>query len=237
MKLSSREHLIIIDNSAEDKQLTNYFNQFNYDVVQQLDFSFLDKQINVPLAMLIHGSFIQNDPSIINYLYHRHSFPLIVMSDSADEDHCVRALDAGADGFLIKPIHPRELYARIFAIIRRINQPRKELENKKMLIFDDWSIYPASRQLFNRNEELFLSVGEYDLLLTFLQHPRQVLDREFLLRVIKNSDLNLFDRRIDVQISRLRQKIEVDAKKPVLIKTVRNGGYLFTAEVLSSSAE
>ena len=69
------------------------------------------------------------------------------------------------------------------------------------------------------------------MLLTFVQQPLQVLDREQLLLTTKNSDLNPFDRRIDVQISRLRQKIEIDAKKPILIKTIRNGGYMFTAEV------
>lgn len=83
----------------------------------------------------------------------------------------------------------------------------------------------------NTNEELSLSAGEYDLLLTFVQQPQRVLDRELLLHITKNSDLNPFDRRIDVQISRLRQKIEVDAKNPTLIKTIRNGGYMFTAQV------
>ena len=94
------------------------------------------------------------------------------------------------------------------------------------------AFYPASRQVFDeQNQELQLSVGEYDLLYTFVQQPQRVLDREFLLQVTKNSDLNPFDRRIDVQISRLRQKIEVDTKQPDLIKTIRNGGYMFTAPV------
>lgn len=106
-------------------------------------------------------------------------------------------------------------------------------QEKEILVFVNWRLYPASRRVFNNenDQELVLSAGEYDLLLTFVQQPQRVLDREHLLQITKNSDLNPFDRRIDVQISRLRQKIEIDAKKPVLIKTIRNGGYMFTAPV------
>ena len=83
------------------------------------------------------------------------------------------------------------------------------------------------------DKELCLSAGEYELLLIFLQNPQKILDREFLLHLTKNDDLSPLDRRIDVQISRLRQKIESDVKKPSLIKTIRNEGYIFTAFVTS----
>ena len=141
----------------------------------------------------------------------------------------------GADDFVIKPLYPRELHARIGAISRRVTRAQqKNSVGKEVLMFTNWRLYPASRQIFGENnQELQLSAGEYDLLFAFVHQPQRVLDREFLLQVTKNSDLNPFDRRIDVQISRLRQKIELDKKKPALIKTIRNGGYIFTPRVVS----
>ena len=125
------------------------------------------------------------------------------------------------------------MHARLSAL-RRVNALQDTEQEKEILLFANWRLYPASRQIFSKsNQELQLSAGEYDLLLAFVRQPQSVLGREFLLQITKNSDLNPFDRRIDVQISRLRQKIETDAKKPALIKTIRNGGYLFTARVLS----
>ncbi|OCH97356.1 DNA-binding response regulator [Legionella jamestowniensis] len=236
--MSHRKYLLIIDDAPLDEQLVDYFAKFDFNIIQQPDFTQLNKGISPPpAALLINWSLIQkNDESIINKLYHRYTVPLLVISDNVDEDICVHMLEIGADDFLVKPIHPRELHARISAISRRVQRAAKEMEQEKeMLLFANWRLYPASRQVFDSNthEELQLSAGEYDLLLAFVRQPQRVLGREFLLQLTKNSDLTPFDRRIDVQISRLRQKIETDAKKPALIKTIRNGGYLFTARVLS----
>lgn len=233
--LSHRKYLLIIDDAPRDEQLVEYFAKFDYQIVQQPDLSQLGKETEPPAALLINWSLIQADSSIINNLYHHYPVPLVVISDTADENICVRMLETGADDFLIKPLHPRELHARISAITRRVQRATQEVEQEKeVLIFADWRLYPASRQIFGSdNQELQLSAGEYDLLLAFVRQPQQVLGREFLLQITKNSDLTPFDRRIDVQISRLRQKIETDTKKPALIKTIRNGGYLFTAHVLS----
>lgn len=231
-----RKYLLIFDDAPVSEQLIEYFSKFDYDVVQYADLSQLSKMVEPPAALLIKWSLIENEPSVIDNLYHRYTVPLIVLSDSKDENTCVRTLEAGADDFLVKPIHPRELHARISAISRRVLRSQKEAEQEKeVLLFANWRLYPASRQVFDdqTGDELQLSAGEYDLLLAFAKQPQKVLGREFLLQLTKNSDLTPFDRRIDVQISRLRQKIETDAKKPALIKTIRNGGYLFTARVLS----
>ncbi|ASQ47125.1 winged helix-turn-helix domain-containing protein [Legionella clemsonensis] len=232
-----RKYLLIIDDAPLDEQLVDYFAKFDFNIIQQSDFSQLDKGINPPpAALLVNWALIQKDESIISKLYHRYTVPLLVISDKVDEDVCVHMLESGADDFLVKPIHPRELHARISAISRRVQRAAKEAEQEKeVLLFANWRLYPASRQVFDSNthNELQLSAGEYDLLLAFVRQPQRVLGREFLLQLTKNSDLTPFDRRIDVQISRLRQKIETDAKKPALIKTIRNGGYLFTARVLS----
>lgn len=231
-----RKYLLIIDDASVDEQLIQYFFKFDYDIVHQKDFSSLGKEKELPAALLINWSLIQTDPSLIDTLYHRYPVPLLVISDQPNEDACVRMLEAGADDFLVKPIHPRELHARISAISRRVLRSTKESDQEKeVLLFANWRLYPASRQVLDNStrEELQLSAGEYDLLLAFVRQPQRVLGREFLLQLTKNTDLTPFDRRIDVQISRLRQKIETDAKKPALIKTIRNGGYLFTSRVLT----
>lgn len=230
------KYLLIIDEAPLDKQLIHYFAQFDYKIIQLHTLAELAKTAKQPAALLINQSVFNGNFSIINNLYHRYPAPLIVISDNHDEATCVQILEAGADDFLLKPLHPRELHARISAISRRVQRAHEDLDPKKeVLLFANWCLYPASRQIFNRttHQELLLSTGEYELLLAFIHQPQQVLDREFLLQITKNNTLNPFDRRIDVQISRLRQKIEPDAKKPALIKTIRNSGYLFTGRVLT----
>ncbi|MDI9818766.1 MULTISPECIES: response regulator transcription factor [unclassified Legionella] len=233
---SHRKYLLIIDDAPVEGQVIEYFSNFDYDLVQQSDFSLLGTESEPPAAVLINGALVQANQSIIVNLYQRYPVPLIIISDRADENMCVQMLEAGADDFLVKPLHPRELHARLSAITRRVQRATKDAElEKEVLLFANWRLYPASRQVFDdmTHEELQLSAGEYELLLAFVQQPQRVLGREYLLQLTKNSDLTPFDRRIDVQISRLRQKIETDAKKPALIKTIRNGGYLFTAHVLT----
>lgn len=233
--LSHRKYLLIIDDAPKDEKLEEYFAKFNYEIEQHADLSQLGKETEPASALLINLSLIQVELAMIGNLYLRYPVPLIVISDCENEEMCVRMLESGADDFVVKPIHPRELHARIGAIWRRVQRSIQESEQEKDVItFGRWRLYPGSRQLFDENQkEIQLSAGEYDLLLAFVRQPQRVLGREFLLQITKSSDLNPFDRRVDVQISRLRQKIEVDAKHPSLIKTIRNGGYLFTSSVVS----
>ena len=227
-------YLLFIDQSPVSEEIKRYFAQFNIAIVEQQNLHSIPIEQGIPVAILIHWSILKNELSMVHQFYTNYPVPLLVIHDHADEDACIKVLEAGADDFIIKPIYPRELHARVSAISRRVSRIQQQSESdKELLTFGNWRLDPAARRIFNieNNQELTLSAGEYDLLLTFVQQPLQVLDREQLLLTTKNSDLNPFDRRIDVQISRLRQKIEIDAKKPILIKTIRNGGYMFTAEV------
>ncbi|KTD49688.1 DNA-binding response regulator [Legionella quinlivanii] len=236
-----RKSLLFIDDALPESQMADYFNKFNFNIVSIKSLSELETTCEVPVALLISATLLEANPAKIHQIYERFNVPLIVISNQVNEKLCVNMLEAGADDFLVKPIHPRELHARIGAISRRVARANQNAEaEKEVLLFSEWRLYPASRQVFsNDHHELLLSAGEYDLLHAFVRQPQQVLGREFLLQITKHSDLHPFDRRIDVQISRLRQKIELDAKKPALIKTIRNGGYLFTApvEVLKESVE
>lgn len=233
--LSHRKYIIIIDDAPKNVQIEEYFSKYDYQVLHYNQVPKLNALAETPAAFLIHSTMLsQLKLSTINVFYQR-AVPLIVLNDKKDEEMCVKILEEGADDFLVKPIPVRELHARIGALSRRVQRSLKESDqDRDVLLFDDWKLYPASRQIFDSNQqELQLSAGEYDLLLAFVRQPQQILGREFLLQITKSSDLNPFDRRIDVQVSRLRQKIETDAKKPALIKTIRNGGYLFTAQVFT----
>ncbi|HGC5762931.1 TPA: winged helix-turn-helix domain-containing protein, partial [Legionella pneumophila] len=214
--MSQRHYLLFIDNEPVNEELKDYFEKFNLDIIQQKKLFPIHVEKGLPTAILINWSLLRTEPEAIEQFYNMYPVPLIVINNKPDEESSVAMLEAGADDFMTKPIYPRELHARIGAISRRVIRAQQKVDHgKEVLMFANWRLYPASRQVFGENnEELQLSAGEYDLLLTFVQQPQRVLDREFLLQITKNTDLVPFDRRIDVQISRLRQKIEIDKKKP-----------------------
>lgn len=165
-------------------------------------------------------------------------YPVIMLTAMGDETDRIIGLEVGADDYLPKPFNPRELVARIKAILRRTHKEHDvTVSNQKSecLYFQQWKLNILSRRLLSVEDdvEVSLSAGEYDLLCAFAQNPQRVLSRDELLDITKNRNILPFDRSIDVQISRLRHKIEEDPKKPQLIKTVRGGGYLFTASVTS----
>lgn len=165
--------------------------------------------------------------------------PIIMLTGVTDDMEKILSLEIGADDYLTKPFNARELLARIKAVLRRTNfEPTSEGQTVepdyqgKLLKFSGWTLNTASRQLFSSdNIEISLSSKAYDLLLVFLEHPQHVLSRDQLLTILCNRMAEPFDRSIDVQVSRLRQKLGDDPKDPKMIKTVRTGGYLFASPV------
>lgn len=164
--------------------------------------------------------------------------PIIMLTArSAPVDRIV-GLEMGADDYLTKPFEPRELVARIRSVLRRSEtQPAvPTLLAPRNLRFAQWQLDLGARHLIDRaGTVISLSSGEYRLLREFLQHPNHVLSRDQLLNVVSGRDNDAFDRSIDLQVSRLRQKLGDDARTPQLIKTIRNEGYLFTAAVTEGS--
>ena len=149
----------------------------------------------------------------------------------SDVDRII-GLELGADDYLAKPFNPGELLARIHAVLRRMRATDAGVKaGGHLLRFSGWVLDTRRRELTNPDGAVVdLSTGEYDLLVTFLEHPQRVLTRDQLMDAAKNRTPPGFDRAIDIQVSRLRKKIE-KAEGPDMVKTVRGAGYLFAPEV------
>lgn len=161
--------------------------------------------------------------------------PVILLSARTEELDRIIGLEVGADDYVTKPFSPRELLARIHAVLRRTNElpPGQRLRGGERVRFGDWTLHGPERQVVDRNGVVVsLSTTEYALLATFLEHPNIVLTRDQLLEKVKGRGADdVFDRSIDTQISRLRRKLEEDPRNPKLIKTSWGAGYLFASQV------
>ncbi|BCO11953.1 DNA-binding response regulator [Aeromonas hydrophila] len=162
------------------------------------------------------------------------SLPIIMLTAMGEETDRIIGLEMGADDYLAKPFNPRELLARIKAVMRRAQvepQPVAEALTRD-LRFDHWLLDINRRELVDEEGVgLSLSTAEFDLLRVFLERPQRVLSRDQLLDLARGREAVAFDRAIDTLVSRLRRKLERDPKNPELIKTIWGGGYLFAADV------
>ena len=160
--------------------------------------------------------------------------PIIMLTAIGEEMDRIIGLEIGADDYLAKPFNPRELLARMRAVLRRSDPAPvpSEAAGEEDLYFAGWSLRLARRELRGPDSGLVeLTGGEFESLCAPADHPNRLLSREQLLDLTRGRAAVPFDRAIDVQISRLRGKIEADPKNPVLIKTVRGTGYIFATEV------
>ncbi|MET0657932.1 MAG: response regulator [Steroidobacteraceae bacterium] len=158
--------------------------------------------------------------------------PIIMLTAMGEATDRVVGLELGADDYVAKPFDPRELLARIRAVLRRRDGSTSHRGAKHPLRFCGWTLDPSRYRLTSPEGGLVsLSSGEFDLLLAFAEHAQRVLTREQLLDITRGRAAEPFDRSIDVQVSRLRRKIETNPQAPELIVTVRGGGYVFTPAV------
>jgi two-component system OmpR family response regulator len=165
--------------------------------------------------------------------------PIVLLTAVSSETDRIVGLELGADDYLTKPFQPRELVARIRAILRRVHSLPPGLRPPRQAIFrfGGWSLDVTSRTLTSPAGALVaLTDGELELLQAFVEHPQTVLSREQLLDLTRGRATVLFDRSIDVQVMRLRRKIEDAPDSPTIVKTIRNGGYLFTPAVEAGPA-
>jgi two-component system, OmpR family, response regulator len=161
--------------------------------------------------------------------------PILMLSALAEDTDRIVGLEIGADDYLVKPFNPRELLARVKAILRRSERsvPLAGALSGRKLAFAGWVLDTDTRELVRRTDgaQVGLTTAEFNLLVAFLERPRFVLSREQLLDITSGRSADLFDRTIDNQVSRLRRKIEEDPANPKIVTTVRAGGYSLAADV------
>jgi two-component system OmpR family response regulator len=237
MTMETSPHLLIVDDDREIRDLLSRFlAKHGYRVSTAKDARearriLADARIDLGILDIMMPG--EDGLSLCRDLRANSTLPLIMLTAMGEETDRIVGLEVGADDYLPKPFNPRELLARIKAVLRRAGPAVAAKEEKnESLQFAGWTLDTAQRRLTAPGgQHVELSTGEYDLLLAFLRHPQRVLNRDQLLDLARGRAAIPFDRSIDVQVMRLRRKIEADPKAPQIIATVRGGGYQFTPAV------
>ena len=169
--------------------------------------------------------------SVARRLRAQPGFPPIIMLSAKGEDiDRIIGLEVGADDYLPKPFNPRELLARVRAVLRRQNTVPAEITDARVVAFGPFSVNLDSRSLARDDNEIALTGGEYELLEIFVTHANRALSRDWLMDQLRGFERDPFDRSIDVRVNRLRKKIEEDPANPAYIRTQRGQGYLFVPQ-------
>ncbi len=234
-------HIAIVDDHRDIRDLVGkYLNKHGYRTSLADSASACRKLIErngidlVVLDVMMPG---EDGLSLCRYIRESTSLPVIMLTAMAEETDRIVGLELGADDYLSKPFNPRELLARIKAVLRRVQSlpPQRGQIKAKEVSFDRWSLNVGRRELTDQDGMIVpLSTAEFRLLSVFLDHGGLVLSRDQLLDLTVGRTADPFDRSIDNQVSRLRKKIEADPKTPALIKTHWGGGYSFSAEISSA---
>lgn len=180
----------------------------------------------VVLDLMLPG---EDGLSLLRWLREHHGPPVIIVSARGDEVDRVVGLELGADDYLAKPFGPRELLARVRAVLRRSGEPDSHTD-LQVLAFGPFRLHLNTHVLVRDGGEIPLTFGEFNLLRVFLEHANQVLSRDHLISLLKGYERSPFDRSIDVRVTRLRRKIETRPEAPVYLRTVWGEGYLFTPQ-------
>ena len=167
--------------------------------------------------------------SLARYLRSNYQIGIIMLSAAAEVFDRIVGLEMGADDYVTKPFEPRELLARVKSVLRRVQGASAQAEEQDSRVrFGEYLLDLDAHQLLDAaGEAVSLTSMEFDLLKAFAENPNKVLDRDRLLSLSHNRDWDPFDRSIDIRITRLRRKIEVEPSRPQVIKTVRGAGYIF----------
>lgn len=222
--------LLVVDDEPELRALLKrYLTEQGYQVTAVADGvamqQYLDKQ---PVDLVILDLMLPGEDglSLARHLREQRELGIIMLSARGEEVDRIVGLEMGADDYLAKPFNPRELLARVRAVIRR-SRERHPPGDRDTLRFGPFELNLFSHKLSRDGEEIPLTAGEFELLRIFAQHPNAVLSRDRLLDLTKGYERAPFDRSIDVRVNRLRRKIEPDASEPTYLRTVWGAGYLF----------
>lgn len=239
--MTDSPHILVVEDDQEISRLVARYLRANdcrvslagngREMDRVMDASRIDL---VVLDLMLPG---EDGLSLCRRLRAASSVPVIILSARGEEVDRIVGLEMGADDYLGKPFNPRELLARVKAVLRRSDAGLRSPAGRRprVLIFLGWRLDCGLAKLTNPDGgAVAVTGGEFDLLQALCEHPGRVLSRDQLLDLTQGRSAGAFERSIDVLISRLRRKIEADPHHPEIIRTVRSGGYVFTPEVTAS---
>ena len=229
------DKIVVVDDDARIRDLLRrYLNQEGFDVLLAEDSRALNRILQretvdlLVLDLMLPG---EDGLSICRRLREAHDrTPIIMLTAKGEDVDRIIGLEVGADDYLSKPFNPRELLARINAVLRRrppMEVPGAPSTDNEVIQFGDFSFDMGSRSLHQGDQEIPLTTGEFAMLKALVRHPRQPMTRDKLAQLARGREFEPFDRSLDVQVSRLRKLIEVDPASPKIIQTVWGVGYVF----------
>lgn len=231
-------HILIVDDDREIRTLlAEYLEKNGYRTSTAGDGKAMWKALDearVDLIVLDLNLPGDDGLALCRHLRTRSDIPVIMLTARGEPLDRILGLEMGADDYLPKPFEPRELFARIRSVLRRTQAlpPHMQAPEPQKMHFAGWTMDITARHLINPGGVVIaLSGAEFRLLKLFLDHANRVLSRDQILNLTQGRDADPFDRSIDLQISRLRQKLGEDARSPQIIKTVRNEGYVLATSV------
>jgi two-component system OmpR family response regulator len=234
-------HVLVVDDDAQIRQLVSkLLREHGFRVTAARDGREMRAILDatavdlVVLDLMLPGT---DGLELCRWIRRATSLPVIMLTARGSDTDRIVGLEIGADDYVAKPFNPRELLARINAVLRRArgSSPAAGAAGGHVLGFAGWRLDTRRRELTNpAGVVVDLSTGEYDLLLTFLEQPQRPLTRDQLMDAAKNRVATGFDRAIDIQVSRLRKKIDAAEDGQTMIRTIRGTGYMFVPEVQRS---
>lgn len=245
--IMSKATVLTVDDDANlQTVLTHYLESEGYGVSCASSGRELKEKLQVMTPHVVLLDLVLPDTdgfSLLGHIRSQYSYPIIVVSGKSDTTEKVVCLEMGADDYMTKPFEMRELSARIKAVLRRAAEKEKATANAASLeepadnvVFGDWTLDRAKLQVFDQSgQSADLTTGEFKLLDTLIKAGSRVLSREFLFDVTREAGYDSYDRAVDIQIGRLRKKLNDDPKESQYIKTVRGAGYMFIAPIKPSN--
>jgi two-component system OmpR family response regulator len=227
-------HILVVDDHKEICDLVGrYLSSEGFRVSTVSDGAGLREEMTrgpvdlVILDLMLGG---EDGLQLAREIRERSDIRIIILTGRGETVDRIIGLEMGADDYLSKPFHLRELLARVRSVLRRSGE--RTAHPRARIRFAGWSLDPAGRELISpAGKEVRLTTGEFELLVAFVNNANHVLSRDRLLDLSRHREAGPFDRTIDVQVGRLRRKLEDDSKNAAMIKTVRGGGYIFTPTV------
>ena len=236
--MSDNGHILIVDDQPDVCEVVrDYLTGEGYRVSTAQNGDEMRRTLALsPVDLVILDLMLPGEDglALARFLRSGYEVGIVILTGRGELVDRIIGLEMGADDYLSKPFNLRELLARVKSVLRRIQGQAGEraAPPRSRVRFAGWSLDLSSRELASPSgEPVRLTTGEFDLLAVFVSHANQVVSRSRLLDLARNREAGPFDRTIDVQVGRLRRKIEEDSQNPTLIKTVRGGGYIFTPVV------